>query len=204
MALHDDLLDLAIRLVGPAAPAPAPAPAGATGAPAAAPAGAPAAPVPPVPAPAAATPPVAAPAAPPKPEAELRRAISTAYYALFHLLINASTMRGVATVTLRPYVARNFEHRHMLAVCKRYTGLAVDMTGQPVPAEVQRIADSFVQLQNARHKADYNVKDPVTPVEAQTFVQMARNAFSDWLVVTAHPAADAYLTELLVGGVKDR
>ena len=33
------------------------------------------------------------------------------------------------------HVARNFEHKHMLAICKRYTGLAVDMTGQPVPTE---------------------------------------------------------------------
>src|SRR4051794_10123841 len=108
MALRGGLLDLALRLVGPVTPA----------------------------GPAAAPPALAAAAAPPKPEAELRRAISTAYYALFHLLISAATTRGVATVDLRPYVARNFEHRHMLTVCKRYTGLAVDLTGQPVPAEV--------------------------------------------------------------------
>jgi len=54
----------------------------------------------------------------------------------------------------------------MLAVCRRYSGLAVDLTGLPVPTEIQRIADAFVQLQNARHKADYNVKDSVTPGEA--------------------------------------
>ena len=83
------------------------------------------------------------------------------------------------TLALRPYVARNFEHRHMLDVCRRYTSLAVDKTGQPVPSEVQRIADSFVQLQNARHKADYNVKDTVTPVEAQTCIQLAQAAFAD-------------------------
>ncbi len=92
----------------------------------------------------------------------------------------------------------------MLAVCKRYTGLGVDMAGQPVPPEINHIADSFVQLQNARHKADYNVKDSVTPVEAQTFVQMARDAFADWAVVAPNPAADTYLTELLVGGIKER
>ena len=187
MALHDDLLDLAIRLADPAAPAPVPAPAGAANAPVAA-----------LPVVGAAT--IAAP----KPEAELRRAISTAYYALFHLLIHASTTRGVTTVALWPYVARNFEHRHMLAVCKRYTSLAVDMTGQLVPAEVKRIADSFVQLQNARHKADYNIKDSVTPVEARTFVQMARDAFADWATVANNAATDTYLTELLLGGIKER
>jgi hypothetical protein len=169
MALHDDLLDLAIRLLGPAA-----------------------------------APPAVALAVPLKPEADLRRAISTAYYALFHLLINVSTTRGVATAALRPYVARNFEHRHMLAVCKRYTVLAADLTGQPVPAEIGRIADSFVQLQNARHKADYNVKDSVNPVEAQTFVQLAQDAFTDWTTVAPNPAADTFMTELLLGGVKER
>ena len=184
MALHDDLLTLAIHLVGPIAPA-APVAGPASASVAAGPAPAPVAP-------------------PPTSEAELRRAISTAYYALSHLLINASITRSVATVDLRPYVARNFEHRHMLAVCRKYTGLTFDLTGQPVPIEVQRIADSFVQLQNARHKADYNVKDSVTPVEAQTLVRMAQDAFTDWGVVAAHPAADTYLTELLVGGIKDR
>ena len=113
-------------------------------------------------------------------------------------------MRGVATAVLRPHVARNFEHKHMLAVCRRYAGLAIDMTGQPVPAEIQRIADVFVQLQNARHKADYNVKDSVTLVEAQTFVQMARDAFIDWATVAPHPSVDTYLTDLLVGGIKER
>jgi uncharacterized protein (UPF0332 family) len=201
MALHDDLLDLAIRLVGPPTQVPAPAPGAQLGVPAPAPAGAPAAP----PVPALASPaPATATGAPPKSEAELRRAISTAYYALFHLLINVSTSRGVATVALRPYVARNFEHRHMLAVCRKYTGLTVDMTGQPVPVEIHRIADSFVQLQNARHKADYNVKDTVTPVEAQTFVQMARDAFADWATVATTSAADSFLTELLVGGIRER
>ncbi|SRR6266545_5010424 len=160
MALHDDLLNLAVRLVTPVVP--------------------------------------------PQPEAELRRGVSTAYYALFHLLIDASTTRGVATVALRVSVARNFEHRHMLSVCKKYAALAVDLAGQPVPVEIQRISDSFVQLQNARHKADYNIKDPMIPVEAQTFVQLARDAFLDWAAIGANPAADAYLTELLLGGIKER
>lgn len=48
------------------------------------------------------------------------------------------------------------------------------------------------------------MKDPVTSVEAQTSVQMARDAFSDWANISANPAADAFLTELLVGGIKDR
>jgi hypothetical protein len=92
----------------------------------------------------------------------------------------------------------------MLAVCRRYTAQAIDVTGQPVPAEIRRVAESFMLLQEARHKADYNVKDPVTLLEAQGFVQMARSAFADWAIVAPTPAADTYLTELLVGGIKER
>ena len=72
--------------------------------------------------------------------------------------------------------------------------MTADVTGHPVPAEIQRIADAFVELQEARHKADYNIKDSVTSLEAQTFVQMARDAFTDWAAVAANPAADTYLT----------
>jgi len=142
--------------------------------------------------------------APPGTEAQSRRAISTAYYALFRLPIDASTTRCVAVAALRPLVARNFEHRHMLAVCKRYAGLSVDPAGQPVPAEVERLADSFVQVQNARMKADYNIKDPVIAVEALAAVQVARDAFTDLAAVASDPAADVFLTELLIGGIKDR
>ena len=92
----------------------------------------------------------------------------------------------------------------MKAVCAKYTGITTDKAGQPVPPEIKRIAEAFVQLQEARHKADYNVKDPVTPVEAQTFAQMARDAFIDWATISANAASDAFLTELLVGGIKDR
>jgi hypothetical protein len=92
----------------------------------------------------------------------------------------------------------------MKAVCARYTGLVTDKTGQPVPSEIQRIADAVVQLQESRHKADYNVKDPVTPVEAQTSVRMAQDAFADWATISGNAAADVFLTELLVGGIRDR
>lgn len=44
-------------------------------------------------------------------EADLRRGVSTAYYALFHLLIHEGTSRLVTVAALRPRVARAFDHR---------------------------------------------------------------------------------------------
>jgi hypothetical protein len=112
MALQHDFLDLALRLVTP--PAAPTVPAGAA-----------------LPAPPAVV--IAVPPPPPKTEAELRRGISTAYYALFHLLVDVATTRGVATAALRAHVARNFEHRNMKVVCAKYTELVTDKAGQPVP-----------------------------------------------------------------------
>src|SRR5688500_1313562 len=86
------------------------------------------------------------PVTPPHPEAIIRRAVSTAYYALFYLLIHESTTRGVPIAGLRPYVGRTFDHGPMKQICQRYSALAVDLLNQPVPAEIQRIAQSFVQL----------------------------------------------------------
>lgn len=47
-------------------------------------------------------------------QASLRRAVSTAYYALFHLLIQ-ETIRNRKIAEQRPLLARHCEHRRMKA-----------------------------------------------------------------------------------------
>ena len=51
--------------------------------------------------------------APGSPEAELRRGISTAYYALFHLLIKEAMSNFVSDVAFRTKVGRAFQHGAM-------------------------------------------------------------------------------------------
>src|SRR5207248_2610577 len=82
-------------------------------------------------------------------EADLRRAVSTAYYALFHLLIHESTTRIVAIPSMRPRVVRAFDHRDMKKVCNDHSA-PVDPSGQPNLPEIQNISDAFVTLQEAR------------------------------------------------------
>lgn len=43
-------------------------------------------------------------------QASLRRAISAAYYSVFHLLIDEGARRISANVALQPYIARSFQH----------------------------------------------------------------------------------------------
>ena len=53
-------------------------------------------------------------------QASLRRTISTAYYALFHLLTTAAVMNW-RTPRHRAQLARAFEHRRMNEACSKWT-----------------------------------------------------------------------------------
>src|SRR5947208_16344985 len=83
-------------------------------------------------------------------EGDLRRGVSTAYYALFHLLVREATSRLVAVPAVQPRVARSFDHKIMRFVCQDYVKLLPDaaghlsMSGQIVPQEVQDIAVKFI------------------------------------------------------------
>ncbi len=136
-------------------------------------------------------------------EADLRRAVSTAYYALFHLLVHESAARIVAIAALRPRVVRAFEHRDMRKVCEDYSQ-AVHPGGQPVPQKIQDIAATFITLQQARFEADYNTAKTLTYAEANSSVQLAENSFADWVAVQANPDIDGFLTDLLFQSIRKR
>ncbi len=144
-------------------------------------------------------------------EADLRRGVSTAYYALFHLLIDEATTCIVAPLVLRPRVARSFDHKVMRTVCDEYaklksdaSGQFVTATGEVVPPGIKSIATEFVVLQRARFQADYDTAATITPQQAQADVQRAEVAFAEWLAVQADPAAATFLAELLCRGIPKR
>jgi hypothetical protein len=140
-------------------------------------------------------------------EADLRRGVSTAYYALFHLLIHEATTRLVTPIAIRSRVARSFDHRIMRNVCQEFAKLAPNAaaqlataTGEIVPPGIKEIASEFVALQQARAQADYETAATFTQQQAQADVQRAESAFAGWLTVQADPAADTFLAELLCRG----
>jgi hypothetical protein len=136
-------------------------------------------------------------------EAALRRAVSTAYYALFHLLIHESTTRIVAIPGMWPRVVRAFDHGDMKKICKDYSA-AVYPAGQPNPQEIQNVAGAFVTLQAARHLADYDTSIAITYADANSNVQLAENSFADWAAVRTNPAVDGFLTDLLFQSIRKR
>jgi hypothetical protein len=144
-------------------------------------------------------------------EAELRRAVSTGYYALFHLLIHEGTTRLVAAPNLRSRVARTFEHKYMNVVCKEFAGLLPNAAGQHVhssgdviPSGVIAIASEFVTLQDARLRADYNTAITWNHFEAEAQVASAELAFDEWQKVQADPGTDFFLAELWCRGIPKR
>ena len=85
-------------------------------------------------------------------QASLRRAVSAAYYALFHLLVREATNRLVQVAALRPRVARAFDHKTMMTVCQDYVRLRPNAAGQLtaanqlLPRQLQDLASEFVLL----------------------------------------------------------
>ena len=143
-------------------------------------------------------------------DADLRRGVSTAYYAIFHLLVYEGTARLVSIAALRPRVARAFDHRIMKTVCQEYAKLTLNpagqfmLGGQSVPQQIKDIASAFIALQEARHQADYDTAVVLKQAQAQTHVLRAEVAFLDWQAVQADPAASAFLAELLYRGIPRR
>src|SRR5258708_25785244 len=86
-------------------------------------------------------------------QASLRRAVSTAYYALFHLLIDEAVSKW-AVERQRSILARVFEHDKMKRVCAEI--LAVVKSGGPLSPELNTVALNFIPLQQHRHTPDYD------------------------------------------------
>ncbi len=86
-------------------------------------------------------------------ETDLRRAVSTAYYAMFHCLALtcADTLAGKGMRSreawLRTY--RALEHKDARDRC-------ADQRIREFPVAIQEFARHFVNMQGSRHNADYN------------------------------------------------
>jgi hypothetical protein len=122
-------------------------------------------------------------------QASLRRAISSAYYSLFHLIIEDASRYLVAGSRLRPSVARSFEHQALRAAATALGDVSRKPTGahwfrphlnDPISPDLAFICDAFVDLQERRHKADYDTDTAFTRLQVKGSVNLARRAHSLW------------------------
>ena len=146
-------------------------------------------------------------------QARLRRSISTAYYAIFHLLLEHGSAKLVADPQVRLLVGRAFTHTEMSRTAKSFQSgenalpshlkAPFGGTAPQLPIEIERVATAFVELQQARHTADYDLSKSFTRGEARTFVGQADSAFTDWKTVATMPlhtdTCELFLAALLLG-----
>jgi len=138
-------------------------------------------------------------------QASVRRAISSAYYALFHLLAaeGARSFAPAQPLLLRLQVRRAFGHRDMQEVCRQFaagspnqaTGRLLQGTLEPA---LRRFAEIFIELQEARHDADYDVTATFSRFDASQKVRLAREAFALWAQIRGGPNAAVFLGALLL------
>ena len=93
----------------------------------------------------------------------------------------------------------------MKAVCKNWAiGQLNNLPGRtralvvaPIAVELQDIAATFVDLQEARHAADYDLSQSFTRADALTLIARTRRAFDDWSNVRGSSNASIFLAALL-------
>ena len=135
-------------------------------------------------------------------QAWLRRSISTAYYALFHLLVQGAAQRWTGSSAARLGLERTFRHDQMKEVCRVISTGSWKGWSTPqlsVPQELRDIAKSFMGLQEARHQADYNNEKHWTVTEVSAKLADSQGAFQSWKKINGSAVADEYLLSLMIG-----
>ena len=115
--------------------------------------------------------------APPLPNS-IRRSVSTSYYAMFHALAARNAECLISTpqgelgdyAWLRAYCG--LDHREARRNLKQGRHLFS-------PPQVQRFIDTFGELQDARHAADYDLSRAITLSEAVNWIDPAETAIRD-------------------------
>ena len=135
-------------------------------------------------------------------QASLRRSVSASYYALFHLLIDAAVKRafpGKNRSVLRNYLARTISHSDIKNLAQDFSRPSVSENLCPVlnintiDERLVFVAKAVIQLQNARHDADYNLNIKFVKSKAIEFAFMTKKAFNSWKQIDKTVEADVFL-----------
>lgn len=117
----------------------------------------------------------------------LRRAVSSAYYGLFHYICRetADHLLPNGTLEQRLRLARSFGHPDLNQACAWIAGRpgGANSNVQPIvdslrSSPIAGVAASFCDLQEARHRADYDHLAPFSKATAIAHVDDAEKAIS--------------------------
>lgn len=138
-------------------------------------------------------------------QASLRRAVSAAYYAVFHLLASegARLLAPSRPRGLRLQIQRGFSHREMRDVCRQFVAGSPAsptraLSALPIEPALRSVCETFVLLQDARHKADYDLTRAFDRLDVVNLIAAAQDAFGNWATVRSAPNASVFLAALLL------
>ena len=138
-------------------------------------------------------------------QASLRRAVSTAYYGLFHMLLTEGAAMLVPNnpAALRLQVRRAVNHQEMKQACQRFASSApaiAHLLHGSIEPQLIQVAAAFVQLQEERHKADYDLFETFDRVAVLRRIAQVRDAFAAWKAVRHSLNAKVFLAALFFQG----
>lgn len=131
-------------------------------------------------------------------QAVLRRAVSTAYYALYHLLVEAAVKRmypSDSDIALRQEAARRFGHRGIQEVMiaagqtgeRRKRELLETLGSENPSPELETVKEAYLTLLAARERADYDLTVRLRKLEVHRHLRFARQALSVWSTLRLTP-----------------
>lgn len=134
----------------------------------------------------------------------LRRALSTAYYALFHLLISEA-IADCSDPQFQASLARIFDHG---SIRKASGDKVSELNGffdqrppegpeRTVKFHLYNVAETFSQAQHNRNEADYNLVREWQPTEVSLLIEGVQEAFKSWNIIRGEQAAREYLISML-------
>jgi len=135
-------------------------------------------------------------------QANLRRAVSAAYYAVFHCLVHEACCVLIGTqhsqAAYRHVLGRAFAHSVMKLACTSYAGgtlkdsvikgLPRDASGNyPILQAIKDVASAFADLQEQRHLADYDLTERFNRSDVLILVEEAKKSVAKFSEL---PASD--------------
>jgi hypothetical protein len=138
------------------------------------------------------------------PDLDARRAVSAAYHALFHHLSSAlvSQIAPQADPDAAGRIHRWLDHTEMKKVCREFAAPNLrpplsDLLGKSASIDMQTVAVSFIDLQSARHSADYDLRYRLSWGEADEFIGIAADAIAAWNRIAPSSESNIFVLSLL-------
>jgi len=131
-------------------------------------------------------------------QVDVRRAVSAAYYGLFHLLTTEAAQNWKHQ-DQRARFARIFDHGRMKTCCASVVARAVPVERAEilVAHDLRLVADSFIKLQQARQTADYDNSKTWSRAQVWEMIALAQDAMAAWSSIRENETAQEYLLDLI-------